>query len=408
MRRIPLHERSYYPWIVFAIGYGLMILSGFTMQSLPPLFETIRQEIPFSHTKAGLLMGAYGLAGLFLPLVIAGFARKLNQKRLMMVALWVIIGGLILFAASRSYPALFVGRALSGGGGVVLAILTPLFINRLFPREMIGKVIGLFNTGFPVGFIAAVNFFPFGSGLMGWRFSILVIVIVAIFLTIVFGLGFQNPLPASPSASGNNPGAVTVGSKVWLLVSVNVLVAACTLPFTTFVPEYLAQRGMTTTGASLLISFIMLETSILGPFIGILVDRTRMYRQLLLVAGLFLSNALVFIIVPGIPILVSAVFLGAASAIVPVAMFPLLKEVVSEEQVGMGLAFLIVGSNMGSNIGLGLFGILLDHFGGFVAAFIALSSVALLLIPVVMSIRIPAAETGQPEAGRESSSSLSY
>src|SRR3954453_20810974 len=52
-------------WLIFTLAYLVMVLFGFVLQSLPPLFQHITSEIPFSHLLKGFLMGAFGIPGLF-------------------------------------------------------------------------------------------------------------------------------------------------------------------------------------------------------------------------------------------------------------------------------------------------------------------------------------------------------
>ena len=73
-------------WVVLAVSFLLMFTFAISLQALPPLFAWLRQEIAFSDSQAGTLMGAYAIPGILLPFLVAVLARRFKQKTLLLAA----------------------------------------------------------------------------------------------------------------------------------------------------------------------------------------------------------------------------------------------------------------------------------------------------------------------------------
>ena len=63
-----------YKWLVLAISFILMLTFAISLQALPPIFDKIQEDIAFTNSQAGMLMGVYAIPGIFLPFLIAFLA----------------------------------------------------------------------------------------------------------------------------------------------------------------------------------------------------------------------------------------------------------------------------------------------------------------------------------------------
>jgi predicted MFS family arabinose efflux permease len=233
--------------------------------------------------------------------------------------------------------------------------------------------------------VAAVTILPSLSSAVGWRFSLLLSSLLVIALTIIVSLAPN--LPSSVESKESPPiTPVCVARKMWLLVLINLVVSAATLPFTTFSPGYLCSEGFTPQAAALFLCLIMMQAVLIGPCMGKLIDRSKMYPQLLIVASLLLANSLLFMLVSKVSVALVAVLFAAGSAIVPVAVYPRMREMVEADELGTGLALLMTGSNAGGSIGLAITGSIMDGHGGYHGAFLFLSVVPLAMIPLALPL----------------------
>ena len=58
----------------FTISFILMLTFAISLQALPPIFDKIQEDIAFTNSQAGMLMGVYAIPGIFLPFLIAFLA----------------------------------------------------------------------------------------------------------------------------------------------------------------------------------------------------------------------------------------------------------------------------------------------------------------------------------------------
>lgn len=67
------NTKKSYKWVILAISFMFMLVFSISLQSLPPLFSRITEDIPFSNSQAGMLMGAYAIPGIILPFFYSFF-----------------------------------------------------------------------------------------------------------------------------------------------------------------------------------------------------------------------------------------------------------------------------------------------------------------------------------------------
>lgn len=93
-----IKKSNSYKWVVLAISFTLMLVFSISLQFLPPIFDKIQNDISFSNSQAGMLMGAYAIPGIFIPFLIAFLASRYNKKSIILIALLVLIVGLVAFS----------------------------------------------------------------------------------------------------------------------------------------------------------------------------------------------------------------------------------------------------------------------------------------------------------------------
>lgn len=384
--------KSWYKWIVLAIVFLLMLSFAISLQSLPPLFDKIAEDVSFTNSQAGMLMGAYAIPGIFLPFLVAYLANKYNQKSIILISLVTIIIGLVGFAISGSFYALLFYRLIAGIGATALVVLSPLLITMFFDQENIGAAMGIFNAAVPSGTVIAANLFGILGEKVQWRFLILGI---AIFTAVVLGISFfilyipkKNDEEDSSVDTRESLRGLLSNFKLWLVALIWALCNAQLLSYVTFGPQYFQKIGMNVQKAGFLSSFIMLVPIFLSPIVGIIIDKFGWKKRLLLIGSII--SVFTFIIIGrtsfGIPLW--AVALGIGFAPVPVFVFSTLPEIVETNQMGMGLGILTAASNLGIAIGPMVFGSLLDNTNGnFSLGFIMLGIVSVIIIAALGGVK---------------------
>jgi MFS family permease len=369
-------------WVVLAVSFLLTFTFAISLQALPPLFAWLRQEIAFSDSQAGTLMGAYAIPGILLPFLVAVLARRFKQKTLLLAALLLMGVGLTAFSLVNSFPLLLLCRVLAGSGATVLLVLAPLLVTQTFAQQELGMAMGIFNMAVPLGTVVAANLFGALGPLFAWR---LLILGIAVWVGIVFILcSLALPAAAAAEVPEEEAAAPAAGPafnlSLGLLAFVWALANLQMIAYVTFAPQFFQTAGLTGARAALLASFIMLVPVFLSALAGMILDKTGRKKELLLAGTLLMAAAFVCFGQNLSGLAAWALLLGIGFTPIAVVVFALLPEVVLPPQVGFGLAVLTAAANVGLTVGPAAFGWLLDVTKrNFAVGFMALAVVSLVI-----------------------------
>lgn len=373
-------------WRVFAVAYLLMVLFAFPLQSLPPMFGLILRDIPFTHSREGFLMGSYGIPGLFMPVAAAALAARFDPRRVIIWGIVLLALGQGLFAVSDAYWQLLVSRILAGFGGKIILSLAPLLVLLRFRGAGLGFAVGVFNTAVPLGSILSMNCFAGIGPVFGWRFSSALISIMSLVMLVATLATVRNRSETeSPETIYSQDGSIL--RRIWHLTLLNFLINALSLAYITFAPQFYRENGVPAAEAAFFPSLILVESAVIGPLAGLAAEKPELRRLLLAASSIIIAVSLLLMPFPGMPLYVWTLVMGAGAAVVPVIIFPLLNEILEPNQVGMGIALLIIASNLGGTTGPFIFGSILDAGGGFPLGFTFLAVLSLLMLPVIARVR---------------------
>lgn len=381
-----------YKWVVLAISFSLMLVFAISLQSLPPIFDKIQKDRPFSNSQAGMLMGAYAIPGIFIPFLIAFLASRFNKKSIILISLLISIIGLIAFSMAESFSTLLIYRLIAGIGATALVVVAPLLVTMFFDKTNMGIAMGIFNTAVPLGTVIAANLFGILGDKIYWRSIILGI---AIFAGMVLAINvFKLHLPKEEENLGFNvsseesSGGLLSNVNLWILALIWALGNGQLLSYVTFVPQHFQNIGMTTQRAGFLTSFIMLVPILLSPIVGIIIDKTGWKKRLLLTGSIIMAISFTLISKGTFGLPIWAITLGIGFTPIPIFVFSLLPELIQTRQMGMGLGILTAAANIGIAIGPSAFGLLLDKTGGnFSLGFTVLALISLVIILALSGLK---------------------
>lgn len=384
--------KNSYKWVVLAISFLLMLTFAISLQALPPIFDQITKDIPFSNSQAGMLMGAYAIPGVLISFLIAYWVKKVSPKKMIISGLIIMIIGLIAFSLSGSFISLLMWRLVIGTGATVMVVLSPLLVTIFFDNKNMGIAMGIFNIAVPFGTVLSANLFGILGQLIEWRTIILgIAAFVGVALIVVF---FALFLPKSKDTKKSDDDQIRGQQKfqmslgLWLLGLIWALTNLQFLAYITFGPQYFQLIGISAQRAGLLASFIMLMPILISPLVGIIIDKTGRGKQLLLIGSIIIAASFVLIIKSSAMIPLWAVTLGIGTAPIPVFIFSLLPEMVEPHNIGMGLGILTVASNLGLTVGPAIFGLILDiTSGSFFIGFMVLAFISLVIILALFGLK---------------------
>ena len=142
------------PLMISLAFYGLF---GFTMVVLMPVFAD--RVLDVGVRGLGMLMGAMGIGALASSLMVATFSHDSRRGRMVFGGAVGVALGFLGFSLSRSFSLSLALLVLAGFGMFLMLNSLVILIQKQTPHELLGRVMGLYATGFiglvPIGNILA-------------------------------------------------------------------------------------------------------------------------------------------------------------------------------------------------------------------------------------------------------------
>jgi predicted MFS family arabinose efflux permease len=161
----PIPPASAFLLTILTIGVGVLVANLYYAQ---PLIASIGKELGIAPGVAGAIVSVaqigYG-TGLFLVVPLADLV---ENKRLVLTLMGLVLVGLVALATSSNATAFFVAAYLIGVSATGAQVLLP-YVAYLVPEERRGRVVGNVMAGVLTGIMLARPASLFISGSFGWR-----------------------------------------------------------------------------------------------------------------------------------------------------------------------------------------------------------------------------------------------
>ncbi|MDX6770503.1 MAG: MFS transporter [Elusimicrobiota bacterium] len=298
------------------------------------LLPLISGELALTDAQAGSLASAFMVVYMVAAPPIAWFADSRGRRP------W-IAGGIALWSVAtaaagltRSFPSLFLTRALVGVGEACYGAISPSFVAERFPPERRGWALAVFSMAIPVG--SALGYA--GGGWIGqhfgWRNAFFLVGLPGLLLAAVaLTLPKDEPRPASAPWEGYR--------SVWSVPTFRLITfagAAMTFAlggFAVWMPTFFHRAwGLPVGTAGLYFGGVTVAAGLAGSLLGgWLADRlikTTPHAYLLISGGGLLAGmpfAMGAIVAPNLPLSIAALF--AAETLLFLNMGPLNAAIVS-------------------------------------------------------------------------------
>ena len=362
---------------------------GFQFQSVAALGPVLSTDSSITHTELGALIGIYLLPGVLFAIPGGWLGKRFGDKRVVLTGLAMMTLGGAIFAFSKPYEIMLLGRFISGLGAVLLNVLITKMVADWFVEHRIEMAMGVLISSWPLGIaIALVTMEPLGQ-LVGpqWAFmfpvSICAIAFLMVFVVYTSPPGMAKTVQGSYKESRTKltryefRGVVLSGS-IWCLYNV-----AFILPLS-FGADYLITKGVALASAGRVVSlasWLIIPALPLGALIA-----ERIGRPVLTMVVSFTIIAILIWMVPLLPYY-SAIFalLGFVFGLAGGLIMALPTQVLSKQNraIGMGVFFTIYYAGMG--VLPAVAGYALDITGNPAAPFI-LAGAAILFAVLLLAV----------------------
>ena len=247
-------------------------------------------------------------------------AQRFGDRAVIGASLAIMTVGGLVAAFGTGYWTILVGRLLGGAGSVMIAVSATKAVFDWFESKEIATAMAAVLTGYPVGIAIALATLGGFAEPDAWRTAFWIAAAISCAALMLFLATFKAPAAKPVEAA---PGMVPNRSEVRLIVLIGVVWAifnGCFVIMLSFMPAFLADRGMALQDAALLVGLGPMCALIAVPLGGMIADRSKR-PNLIIVAGTIGWGLTVALVVPlaewpiAIAVLmVAGVFAGAPPA----------------------------------------------------------------------------------------------
>lgn len=371
---------------------------------IPSIMPAIMERFGMDLNSASMLMSVFTLAGIFLSLPTGFLARRFGAKNMVLASVAVMVVGTLVGMLATSGSILVMSRAIEGVALVFCSVSAPLVLRKYVEPEKIGFASGIWSLWFSLGsFFGGVLTPVFFESLdyRGTWIAFAAIVLAAGLLLLFFlkpfsdGRFFESVERAS--REGENPPIFTTASSSpkktsGRLFTRNVILVLLgflsfnivLISFLSFGPTFLQEEGMDPVLAGFASTLPMLIAIVSSPLFGLLADRTKRYKLLMVLAMVVLGPCACALLTSSGPALwIAACVMGVFGLGAPpmfLIMYPAVVE--NKEMMPIAMGFLVMTQSLGQFLGSFIMPFVIESgwmaAGVFVAA-VGLAGTALLL-----------------------------
>ncbi len=147
-------------WLAVLLLWAAGICAALQFGKVAVAFEPLGEALGATPEAIGALMGAAGIAGVFLGLAGATLASRLGFGRVLLASLVIAAGLSLIQAMMPAYPVFYGLRLLEGVTNLFIVIAAPTLIVQQAPRRHLAIALGLWSTFYGAAFALAAAAAP--------------------------------------------------------------------------------------------------------------------------------------------------------------------------------------------------------------------------------------------------------
>jgi MFS family permease len=262
-------------WVILTVLCLARTSMGFQFQSIASVSGDLVREMGFSYAEIGTLIGLYMLPGIVVALPGGALMAKFGDKSLAVFGLALMVTGDALAAAVATPDMLFIGRTISGAGGVVFNVVVTKMVSDWFAGREIVTAMALTAATWPLGVALGLMGHGALAAAAGWPSVLAATAGFAAIALILVASRYRTPLRASAAGStairyrlpGREFVLVTLAGLMWTFLNVGLT------HYFSFAPGLLVALGRDTQDAAHMVSLGLWMSLIAIPLGGYLTER---------------------------------------------------------------------------------------------------------------------------------------
>jgi len=335
---------------------------------------------PITHAQYGLLNSAVSWANLITPFLAGHFIDRLGARYTAIASVTIAFIGQLVFSLgiqSRSFPIALGGRILFGAGEGPIMVAQVAICAQWFSGAELGLAVGITEMSHNMSNWFGKVLVSVGISLGGWRETFWVGT-VCCFTGVMAGVPFfgierkkqvpgieQGPrLGVNHSLSLRNfiRGITSLTLAFWMLCLLHLLCSNIEHLFDTVSAAFIQEKWHTNTSkAAWLSSLNYFLPIVLGPMVGIVLDRTSRRMEVAALACAVTCSAHLLLALTGVHPAVGLILLSFPEAVMPTILKASVPLVVHPSNVGIACGMYVFSENFGKTLGAPLIGYVKDQ-----------------------------------------------
>ncbi|MGO4330580.1 MFS transporter [Cupriavidus sp. 2TAF22] len=216
-----------YSWVVFALGFGLLLSDYMSRQVLNAVFPLLKNEWALTDTELGALGGVVALMVGVLTLPLSVLADRWGRVKslTLMAALWSL--ATLGCAVATNFGEMFIARMCVGIGEAAYGSVGIAMVLSVFPRRLRSSLSAAFIAGGPFGSVLGMALGGALSAHLGWRWAFASMAIFGLVLVALFRVVVTEPrLKAQRELIGEDKGDEAAPKRLALRPLVSALFSA--------------------------------------------------------------------------------------------------------------------------------------------------------------------------------------
>ena len=383
---------------MLALDWLLYFSFGFVFSSMAALAVTIAQDLHLNPTELGVILGAWQLTYVVFA-VAAGLALdRFGLRRTMALGALIIGASSLLRASAADFVTLTLAVALFGVGGPLISVGSGKLVSEWFRGRERGTAIGIAATGPAMGSIAVLALA--NSVLVpitgSWRGCFVVCAAISgltLVVWLVFAREARAPLPPVDVVERRVPPTATIGRLVRVR-NVQLLMAGAVAAFAidhglgNWMPTILVSHSFTPANAGLWAAIATAMGLVGSLALPRSVGAGRRRHLLAAVAIITAFAGIGLGLATGLPLLIAVMVAGAGQAVTGPLLTLLLMDspAVGRAYTGAAIGLYYTFGELGGFTGPFLIGSLENLSGSFLLPLAILSSLALLIAALALTL----------------------
>jgi predicted MFS family arabinose efflux permease len=330
-------------WFMLVLLFLARTAMGLQFQTVGSVGPILADAMAIDYTAVGTLIGLYLLPGVFIALPGGMLGERFGAKRVVVAGLALMVMGGAIMGMTAWFPALAIGRLLSGTGAVLINVLLTKMVADWFVGREIATAMALLVTSWPIGIaLGLLGFVPLATWL-GWPAVMYLATCVALPCLLAVAVLYRDPPGAAVTPQATFE--LKLSAREWALVSAAGFVWATYnvgyILLISFLPGHLTGHGYDLIEANALVSWLGWALIVFVPAGGYLADRFG--RPGLVMAVGFIGTGIASIFLAGSAWPVIPIFVVVAIAVGfpagPIMTLPAAAVRPQNRATGMGIYF---------------------------------------------------------------------